>query len=216
MIRMSGRLDPDVRPLGPDGSHRPDLPVLQEPEQLDLEARRQVADLVQQERAPVGELDETALPAGVGSRECALRVAEELRLEEAVRDRPTVHLDEGPSGPARALVDQTGKEPFAGSRLPQQEDRRVDRGVLQSLVSDRAHRRAVGDDLARLEGAGLSTPGGAWREARILHRRLPPGQGMPEVGHVAQAEDDVVHGAVGGGERGGRCQQLATVPQRLD
>jgi hypothetical protein len=46
-----------------------------------LEAERHLADLIQEERAPVGELEAAGL-AGHGARERALLVAEQLGLEE--------------------------------------------------------------------------------------------------------------------------------------
>src|SRR4029077_5962714 len=47
--------DSHVHPSGPGRSHPLKLPVLEEPEQLDLEIGGELADLVQEEGAPVGQ-----------------------------------------------------------------------------------------------------------------------------------------------------------------
>src|SRR2546425_3299201 len=63
-------------------------------EELGLERDRQFCDLVQVDRALVGILELPWFPP-VGAGEGAPLVAEEFGLEELLRDRCTVHLDEG-------------------------------------------------------------------------------------------------------------------------
>ena len=62
----------------------PDLPFLERPQQLDLHARRDLADLVQQEGAPVGGLEQAG-PVVAGAGEGAPHVAEQLALQERSR-----------------------------------------------------------------------------------------------------------------------------------
>ena len=68
--------------------------LLEDAQQLDLERQRQLADLVEEERAAVG-LDEEAAPRAVGAGEGALGVPEELALEQRLGNRAAVHRDEG-------------------------------------------------------------------------------------------------------------------------
>jgi hypothetical protein len=73
-----------------------DLARLQRAQQLGLRLRPQVADLVQEERAPAGQLEAAAPPlrrAGEG----APLVAEQLRLHQVARDGRAVEPHEGPA-----------------------------------------------------------------------------------------------------------------------
>ncbi len=64
-----------------------ELPALQHPQQLRLHLERQLADLVEEERAAVGDL-EAAERALDGAGEGALLVAEQLALDERRRAAP--------------------------------------------------------------------------------------------------------------------------------
>ena len=70
-----------------------DLAGLQRAEHLGLRGEIHVADLVEEERAAVGLLEEAALPRLRAGERAAL-VAEELALDELARDGRAVHLDE--------------------------------------------------------------------------------------------------------------------------
>ena len=72
---------------------RDDLAVLQRAQHLGLRGEVHVADLVEEERAAVGLLEEAAL-ARLGAGERAALVAEELALDQLARDRGAVDLDE--------------------------------------------------------------------------------------------------------------------------
>src|SRR5262249_58510024 len=80
-----------------------ELALLQHTQQLDLNGRRDVADLVQEERAFVGQLELARLGHG-GSGKRALLEAEELALKKIVGDGGAVDLDERPRSPPRVLV----------------------------------------------------------------------------------------------------------------
>ena len=64
-------------------------PLLEDAEQRDLRARRDVADLVEEERAALGHL-EAAATTRDGAGERALLVAEELGEEERLDERRAV------------------------------------------------------------------------------------------------------------------------------
>ncbi len=80
---------------------RPVLAFLQHAQQLGLQERRHLADLVQHQRA-AGRQFEQADAVGGGAGERALLVAEELRLDEILRQRRAVDLDERALGPRRS------------------------------------------------------------------------------------------------------------------
>src|SRR5205814_822616 len=79
-----------------DGARRAepaDLAVDEDAQELHLELERQLADLVEEQRAAVGGLEQ-ADAVGRGIREGAFRVAEQLALEEVLGDRAAVDGDE--------------------------------------------------------------------------------------------------------------------------
>ena len=71
-----------------------ELAVGQHAQQPRLQVRRHVADLVEEQRAAVGLL-EAAAPLRLRAGEGAALVAEQLGLEQVLRDRRGVDRDEG-------------------------------------------------------------------------------------------------------------------------
>ena len=74
--------DPGIDPARARRSQALELAGLDHPQQLGLLAERHVGDLVEEQRALVGEL-EAADPIGLGVGERAAHVAEQLALEDA-------------------------------------------------------------------------------------------------------------------------------------
>ena len=105
-----------------------------------------VADLVEQKRPAVGEL-EAALLALFGAGEGALLVAEELGFDERVRQRAATDLDERLPRPERVVVDRLRDELLAGARLAADEDRGVGAGDLHDLLAHLPHRPARAEDV---------------------------------------------------------------------
>ena len=66
---------------------------LEHAQQLDLQLERHLGDLVEEQRAAVGALEE-ALVLAVGAGEAALLVAEDLALDQVRRDRAAVDGEE--------------------------------------------------------------------------------------------------------------------------
>ena len=62
-VARRGRHHADIHPLRARVPDPADLPFLECPQQLGLERERELADLVQQQRAPVGLLEQAGLPA---------------------------------------------------------------------------------------------------------------------------------------------------------
>ena len=86
-VAVGGSHDPDVdvdRPLSADAFQPA---VLQDAKQPDLRGRRQFAQFVEQQRAAVGPL-EPALAGFDGPGERAPLVAEQLRVDQFVREWP--------------------------------------------------------------------------------------------------------------------------------
>ena len=91
-----------------------ELPLLQHAQQLALQLERDLADLVEKQRAAVGQFepaDAVAQRAGEG----ALDVAEELALEQFARDRRAVDPDQRPVAAAARLVDGARDQFLAGA-----------------------------------------------------------------------------------------------------
>ena len=94
--------------------------LLQHAQELGLRRRRELADLVQEDRAAVGEL-ELPEPARRGAREGALLVAEELALEQRVRNRRAVDRDERPRRAATRARGSRGRRAPCRCRSPLRE-----------------------------------------------------------------------------------------------
>ena len=77
---------PPARAAALAAAHRAHLPRLERAEELRLEIARELADLVEEQRAAV-RLLEQALPAVLGVGERPLGVAEQLALEQRLGDR---------------------------------------------------------------------------------------------------------------------------------
>src|SRR5690606_35136269 len=102
-----------------------ELPVFQRSKQFGLKRKGQLADLVQEQRAAVGLLEES--PVGLlRAGERAARMAEELALEEGLGDPGTVDRDERPAPARRGDVDRAREDSFSRAAFPGQQHRRVD------------------------------------------------------------------------------------------
>ena len=98
--------------------------LLEEPQQLRLQRRAELADLVEEQRAAGCRLE----PAGLvrpGAGEGALDVAEELALEEMLRQRGARDGDEGPCGARAPAVDGARQHALARAALAGEQYRRV-------------------------------------------------------------------------------------------
>src|SRR6202012_3314360 len=97
--------------------------------QLGLDLERQLADLVEEDRA-AARGDEQARLGGLGVGERALVVAEQLALEQLGRDRRAVDRDERPAGALAGGVDRARHQLLAGAALAGDQDRRQRRRDL--------------------------------------------------------------------------------------
>jgi hypothetical protein len=108
-VAVRGRDDADVDLAGLGVADAGERALLEHAQHLDLERGRHVADLVEEERAVVGDLEQAGL---VGDRagERAAPVAEQLGVEQVVVERRAVRDDELAIAPRRGLVDRAGDE----------------------------------------------------------------------------------------------------------
>ena len=125
---------------------RHDLAVLEHAQQLRLERRRHVADLVEEQRAAVRQL-EPSLAIGGRAGERAAHVAEEHRLGQLAGDGDAVHRDERRLRARAAAVNRAGDELLAGAALAG--DQHVRAGELMQPLDvreDRPHEPAAADE----------------------------------------------------------------------
>ena len=114
---IRGRDDPGIdapRQVFADAAR---LAVLDDAQQLRLSARRQLADLVEEQRAAIGFLEQ---PGAFGQRagEGAARVAEELGLEQFVGERGAVDGAEPAMTPRPMLMQRPRDQLLAAAALP--------------------------------------------------------------------------------------------------
>src|SRR5205085_12288144 len=98
--------------------------------------------------------------------EGAALVAEELRLEDGLRDRRAVDGHERPFGPGGMLVQGAREQLLAGAALTEQQHRGRGRRRLADDVERRAQRRALADN-------GLLGAGEAGAELLVLLHEPP-------------------------------------------
>ena len=121
-IGVGGRNNPDVDLDRAGVPQSLQLALLQDPQELGLQAAAHRSDLVKKERAQVGGF-ELPLACGDGASKGAARMPEELCFEERFRHRAAVQGDK-PVPPARAVVmDGPGRQFLAGAGLTLHQDR---------------------------------------------------------------------------------------------
>ena len=132
---------------------RLDLALLDRAQQLDLRGQRQLADLVEEQRAAVG-LDELAGVAFGRAGEGALLVAEQDRLDEIVGDRAAIDRDERLGAPLAGAVDGARDQFLADAGLAFDQHRDGGGRGLLGAAQHRLHARAAGDDVLEGQRAG--------------------------------------------------------------
>jgi hypothetical protein len=115
---------------------------------LRLAGGAELADLVEQQGAAVGQL-ELAGEGGDGAGERAAFVAEQLAFHQRLGDRRAVQRHQRTRGaPARA-VQHEGGALLAGAGLAADQHRRLAAGQPADQRAQRGHRGTVADQLAR-------------------------------------------------------------------
>ena len=194
------------------------LPLLQRAQQLHLQVALQLADLVEEERRARRVLEEPDL-ARVRPGEGALLVAEQLRLEDRLRERRHVDREEGAVAPVAGDVDGPRHELLSRAALPVDEHGRGRAGHLVHDAEDLLHAPVGADQVLDPEAAPqlLAQPAVLVHQARALERALDGQEedvaveGLGEVveGSLAHRLDRRVDGPVGGHEHDARPRLLA-------
>jgi hypothetical protein len=122
-----------------------EFPLLQHPKQLRLELERRLANLVEKDRAPAGQL-ELSDSLGNGAGEGAFLMAEQLAFEETGRDRRTVPLHEGIGSTRAQGVHRASDQLFPCAGLAANQHRRIGRRDHLDLLEHVSQRPAPADD----------------------------------------------------------------------
>src|SRR5690606_31742566 len=158
-------------------THARDLAVLQRAQQLGLRGGRQLADLVQEQRAAPRAL-ERALPLPVRTRERAALVAEQLALDQVLRQRRAVQRDEGLLGLRAQRVQVPRDQLLARAALAQDQHRAGNRRQPADLLAQALHGQARADERRlrvqpRAQGLHLrDQPPALERVSHLLHHAL--------------------------------------------
>src|SRR3989441_475256 len=120
------RDEAEVHRDGFGGAHPAHGTLLEHAEELRLELRGHLRDLVEEKRAPVRLLEQASLVAG-GARKGTAGVAEQRGLDEILGQRSAVDLHPRPAAPPAPLVERVGDELLAGPALA--DDQHVGVGV---------------------------------------------------------------------------------------
>src|SRR5438093_2004586 len=150
-LHVGSRDDPHVHLDAAVRAELLDLALLEDAQELELHVERDRLDLIEEERAGGGELD---LPHPVvdRTRERAALVAEELALEERVREGGAVERAEAAALALALEVDGAGGQLLTGPRLAVDEDGgivlRQHADGLEDLVHDAVAAHHVGERVA--------------------------------------------------------------------
>ncbi len=127
-----------------------DFAELEHAQELGLRGRRQAANLVEEQRAAVGELEEARLVLG-RAEEPAAHVAEELALEQRVVDRGAVDGDEPAIAPRTDGVQRARHQLLAGAGLAGDERQPHVRRQAPDHAEEILHARPAADHPVELE-----------------------------------------------------------------
>ena len=145
-VAIRGAHHPDVHLATEGRADTPDLLLLKDSQQLRLGTRREIGNLVEEQRAAVGLFDEAGA-IGHRARERTFHVAKQLRLEQFVRQRRAVDVAESPLAPRAQVMQRARHEFFTRSALAFNEDRKRRRRCTRHGATDVCDRRARADEL---------------------------------------------------------------------
>jgi len=125
----------EVDALRTFGADPTELMILEDGEELGLETGRKLGDLIEEQGAAVGLLDEAAVRlqcAGEGAAD----VAEEFGFKQRLGDARAIHGDEGCSGTRAGVVDDASEEAFACAGFSSDEHGRLDGGGAPREITE--------------------------------------------------------------------------------
>ena len=139
-----------------------ELPILQNMEDLGLEGRVEIADLVEKNRAMIGRFELANLQL-VRAGEGPALVPEQLALEKLPGHGGAVYLHERPTLTGRSVVDGPGRHVLPGPGLAANQDGDMHLGGLLDHPPELLHLGAAPEACFLLESSG-----------QFVHRRAPP------------------------------------------
>ena len=179
-VRVGRGEHPDVHRLRTCLADRHDLGLLEESKQLRLDVERQVADLIEEQRASDRRADQSLL---IGDRagEAAAAMPEQLTVGQIARRRRAVVGEEHRGASWRADVNRARDEVLAGAAFPGDQHGQVVALQPLDLIGQPIHRRTGADEPGqqRLEWSlvvlidGLDSDVRAPRTDRIPAARSP-------------------------------------------
>src|ERR1700751_5622498 len=115
------------------------MAVLQNVQQLCLQAPVELGDLIQEKGPSLRELDEAGF-RGVRPGERSLLESEQLAFEQRAWNRWAIHLYERAFPPGRTFVNEARQHLFAGAAFAEDQNRDVQACGAQHLLPHRLHR----------------------------------------------------------------------------
>ena len=161
----------DIGPQGFAGAHPPVGTGLQQAQQLDLDAQRDVTDLIEEEGATGCRLHQARF-TGDGTGKGPALVPEEFALEEGLGEPGTVDGNEGAIRPPAGLVHGIGHQFLASAGFPQQQHAGPGRGHPGHQFQHAPEGRGTAD-----EGVAPGLVPGHPQALHLFHEaeNLPPG-----------------------------------------
>ncbi len=128
------------------GTHLAVFPGLEDPEQEGLGLQRELGDLVQEERSPVGIL-EIALARFRRPGEGTLDMTEQFGIDQFLGEGAAVDDEETGAAAGGILMDDPRDVFLADTALPENDHAQVRRGELDGRLQRLVQRRIVADDI---------------------------------------------------------------------
>ena len=144
-VMVGGGDDAHVHLLQLQATDRNEAALLDHLEQLDLQRQRQITDLIEKNRALVRQLQQTALALTAGAGERARHIAEQLGLDQVLRQRTAVQRQKRLRRARAALVDVLSDQGLADAGFPLQQHLHVAGRDLPCLHEDSPRSGLVGD-----------------------------------------------------------------------
>src|SRR5262249_23191396 len=123
-----------------------ELALLEHAQELDLNVHRHLPDLIQEDRASLGQFESPDPPLD-RSGERAFLMAEQLAFDQPTRQRGAVDLDEWFIAAGAGRMDGAGKKFLAGTGLAGDEHGSIGLGHTADLREGLQQSRALADDL---------------------------------------------------------------------
>ena len=196
---VGGRDDADIKLDGRAATQPFDLARLDGAQHLGLHGHRHLADLIQEQRAALGQFESTQL-ALVGAGKCPALVTKQLRLEQRIRNGRAVDGDERTVGARAAIVEGAGAQLLAGAAFTFEQHGGVGGGGTINGGHDLAQRRRVANDVGPTAACGsfLFQQAVVVQQASLRERALDEQQEMIRVDGLGQeVQRALLHGRHG-------------------